>query len=84
MCCHQQYQVGIGGNNRKKGSIPVTGGNSSGPTHSNAGFLPFSSHVTWTFSMSFRLLSTLAMSYRRRTLAVNGQTARLHTAKTGR
>ena len=50
--------------------IPSTCGNSSGPTHSKAGFLPLSS-VTWTFSMSFRLRSTLAMSYSRRTLAAN-------------
>lgn len=47
--------------------IPLTCGN-SGPTHSNAGFLPRSS-VTWTFSISLRLRSTLAISYSRRTLA---------------
>lgn len=49
--------------------VPVLGWKSAGPIHLKAGFLPFSS-FTWTFLMRDKLVRTLAMSYRRRTLAV--------------
>lgn len=59
---------GRGGGRGLMAPLPAARLKSTGPSHLKAGFLPRSSR-TCTFLMRLRLVSTLAMSYRRRTFA---------------